>query len=59
VAHDLLGFGEGRPAKFVRRYADLRNTIIDAVSAWATDVRSGAFPADAETYHLPRERPTG
>jgi 3-methyl-2-oxobutanoate hydroxymethyltransferase len=59
VAHDLLGFGEGRPAKFVRRYADLRTTIIDAVSAWATDVRTGAFPADAETYHLPRERPTG
>lgn len=59
VAHDLLGFGEGRPAKFVRRYADLRTTIIDAVSAWATDVRSGAFPADAETYHLPRERPAG
>jgi 3-methyl-2-oxobutanoate hydroxymethyltransferase len=59
VAHDLLGFGEGRPAKFVRRYADLRTTIIDAVSAWATDVRSGEFPADAETYHLPRERPTG
>jgi 3-methyl-2-oxobutanoate hydroxymethyltransferase len=56
VAHDLLGFGEAPPAKFVRRYADLRGTIIDAVSAWAADVRSGAFPSDAETYHLPRER---
>jgi 3-methyl-2-oxobutanoate hydroxymethyltransferase len=59
VVHDLLGFGEARPAKFVRRYADLRGTVIDAVSAWAADVRSGAFPADAETYHLPRERPAG
>jgi 3-methyl-2-oxobutanoate hydroxymethyltransferase len=56
VAHDLLGFGEAPPAKFVRRYADLRGEIVDAVSRWAADVRSGAFPADAETYHLPRER---
>jgi 3-methyl-2-oxobutanoate hydroxymethyltransferase len=56
VAHDLLGFGEGRPAKFVRRYADLRGTIVDAVSEWVADVRSGAFPTDAETYHLPREQ---
>jgi 3-methyl-2-oxobutanoate hydroxymethyltransferase len=56
VAHDLLGFGEAPPAKFVRRYADLRGEIVDAVSRWAADVRSGSFPADAETYHLPRER---
>ena len=53
VAHDLLGLGTGKPAKFVRRYADLRSSIIEAVSAWAGDVRSGAFPADAETYHMP------
>jgi 3-methyl-2-oxobutanoate hydroxymethyltransferase len=52
VAHDLLGFGDATPAKFVRRYADLRGTIVDAVQAWASDVRSGAFPSDAETYHL-------
>ncbi len=54
VAHDLLGFGEAPPAKFVRRYADLRGAIVDAVATWADDVRSGAFPSDAETYHLPR-----
>jgi 3-methyl-2-oxobutanoate hydroxymethyltransferase len=53
VAHDLLGLGTGTPPKFVRRYADLRTAITDAVSAWAEDVRSGAFPADAETYHMP------
>lgn len=59
VAHDLLGFGESRPAKFVRRYADLRGSIIEAVSAWAADVRTGAFPADEETYHLPRDKAPG
>jgi 3-methyl-2-oxobutanoate hydroxymethyltransferase len=52
VAHDLLGFGDARPAKFVRRYADVRGVIVDAVTAWAGDVRSGSFPSDQETYHL-------
>jgi len=53
VFHDLLGLGEGRPPKFVRRYADLRGEAVAAAAAWAADVRSGAFPSDAETYHLP------
>ncbi|HUO47587.1 MAG TPA: 3-methyl-2-oxobutanoate hydroxymethyltransferase [Acidimicrobiales bacterium] len=53
VFHDLLGLGERTPPKFVRQYADLRGVAIEAVSAWAGDVRSGAFPSDAETYHLP------
>jgi len=53
VFHDLLGLGERRPPKFVRRYADLRSVAIEAVAAWAADVRGGSFPADAETYHLP------
>jgi 3-methyl-2-oxobutanoate hydroxymethyltransferase len=52
VVHDLLGLGVSAPPKFVRQYADLRSAIVDAVSEWAGDVRSGAFPADAETYHL-------
>ena len=55
-AHDLLGFGEP-PRKFVRRYADLRGAIVDAVQSWASDVRSGAFPSDAETYHPGPRRP--
>ena len=59
VAHDLLGFGEAPPAKFVRRYADVRGVIVEAVSKWAGDVRSGAFPSDAETYHMPAGSPSG
>jgi len=51
VFHDLLGFGLGKPAKFVRRYADLHTVVTDAVAAWAADVREGSFPAEAETYH--------
>ena len=53
VFHDLLGLGEGPVPKFVRRYADLRTVAVESVQAWAADVRSGAFPSEAETYHLP------
>jgi 3-methyl-2-oxobutanoate hydroxymethyltransferase len=40
-----------RTAKFVRRYAELADEATAAVAAFAADVRSGAFPADAEVYH--------
>ena len=49
VVHDLLGLFETK-FKFVRRYADLRSVMIDAVSRFRADVVSGAFPSDAETY---------
>ena len=50
VFHDGLGFNERVP-KFVRRYAELGQAATAAVAAYAADVRSGAFPADAEVYH--------
>jgi 3-methyl-2-oxobutanoate hydroxymethyltransferase len=53
VFHDLLGLRQGAAPKFVRRYADLTSVAVAAVEAWAADVRAGAFPSDAETYHLP------
>jgi len=56
VFHDVLGLSAGTPPKFVRRYADLTSAAVEAIGAWAADVRSGAFPSDAETYHLPPAR---
>src|SRR5262245_61525839 len=50
VVHDLLGMLPGPVPKFVRRYADLHGTASEAIKRWAADVRSGAFPADVETY---------
>lgn len=50
VWHDLLGLGAGRSPRFVRRYADLRATIGQAVESFRADVRSGTFPSDAESY---------
>jgi 3-methyl-2-oxobutanoate hydroxymethyltransferase len=51
VLHDLIGLSGRTPPKFARKYADVSGVVRDAVSAFAHDVRSGAFPADSETYH--------
>ncbi len=50
VLHDLLGINPTTP-RFVRRYAELGAEAVAAVAAYAADVRSGRFPADAEVYH--------
>jgi 3-methyl-2-oxobutanoate hydroxymethyltransferase len=55
VFHDLLGLYEGRPPRFVKRYADLASEIKSALERFAADVRSGAFPADAHTYAMAEE----
>ncbi len=55
VFHDLLGLGARKPAKFVRRYADLSSVITDAVARYAADVRSGQFPGPDEAYATPEE----
>ena len=55
VFHDLLGIYDGRPAKFVKRYADLRSAMIDGVSAYADDVRSGGYPQPEHAYAMAPE----
>jgi 3-methyl-2-oxobutanoate hydroxymethyltransferase len=55
VLHDLLGLTFGPPAKFVRRYADVASVITEAVQTYRDDVIAGRYPADGESYHLPRE----
>lgn len=55
VYHDLLGLQDRLSPRFVRRYADLGAASVDAISRFAADVRSGAFPSDAESYHLSPE----
>jgi 3-methyl-2-oxobutanoate hydroxymethyltransferase len=50
VYNDLIGLSFGHTPKFVRRYADVASAVTDAVTRYAADVRSGAFPAEAESY---------
>jgi len=55
VIHDLLGFTQGSVPRFARRYANLAETIARAAGEFCDDVRSGRFPSDEESFHLPAE----
>ena len=52
VFHDLLGIEDRIKPKFVRRYASIKAASVEAMAAFAEDVRTGRFPADEESYHL-------
>lgn len=50
VLQDMLGMNKGFKPKFMRYYADLHNIITDAVGQYITDVKSGDYPNQAESY---------
>ena len=50
VTPDLLGQFEGFRPKFVRQYAQVGDQIRGAVAAYVADIRSGSFPAAAESF---------
>lgn len=49
VVDDMLGMFARSP-RFVKHYANLRETITDAAACYAAEVRSGQFPGEAHTY---------
>ena len=55
VFHDLLNLTFHTAAKFVRHYGDGAALITHSVQAFRADVTSRQYPADAESYHLPKE----
>ncbi len=50
VTHDLLGLTKDFRPRFVRRYAEIEDLMHAAVGAYIEDVRTGDFPAAAESY---------
>ncbi len=48
---DMAGMNTGRTARFVKQYADLGGMLGQAASAFADDVRGGAFPAPEHSFH--------
>lgn len=50
VSTDLLGMSRGPSPKFVKRYAELGEAVIGAVSAYVREVRSGEFPSAEHAY---------
>lgn len=52
VFHDVLGLEDRIAPKFVRRYGSLKADAVEALTAFAADVRGRRFPSDGESYHL-------
>lgn len=50
VFHDLLGYGFSRVPKFVRKYAEIGEIAVQAVTSFVSDVRGGTFPSETEGY---------
>jgi 3-methyl-2-oxobutanoate hydroxymethyltransferase len=55
VWHDMLGLYDGRPPRFVKRYADLASPIVEALASYADEVRGRRFPEEQHTYSIPAE----
>ena len=55
VYHDLLGINDAFKPKFVKRYAEVRQTMVDAVTDYAEEVRTRAFPGAEHAYGVAPE----
>ena len=50
VLQDLLGLTSGQAPRFVRPFMNGHKQVLEALEAFAEDVREGGFPAPAERY---------
>jgi 3-methyl-2-oxobutanoate hydroxymethyltransferase len=50
VFHDLLGISTGRMAKFVKRYANIHEAMVEGVRDYTEEVRSYHFPEPDHVY---------
>ncbi|MFE2166046.1 3-methyl-2-oxobutanoate hydroxymethyltransferase [Streptomyces sp. NPDC059447] len=48
---DMMGLTGGKMPKFVKQYANLRQTMNDAAKAFAEDVVGGTFPQAEHAFH--------
>lgn len=55
VYQDMLGYTGGFTPKFVRKYANLHEVMLDAFRQYKADVESRAFPAKEHTYGVSEE----
>lgn len=58
VCNDLLGLDSRFQPRFVKRFAHLEGTVLDAVRAYVDEVRQGSFPAEEHSFRQgePRAR---
>jgi 3-methyl-2-oxobutanoate hydroxymethyltransferase len=50
VWQDMLGLRTGKAPRFVKRYADLHQVMLDAARAYSRDVQAGEFPGPEHAF---------
>lgn len=55
VFQDVLGLNRGFTPKFVKRYGELGDAIVNSLKGYAEEVRSGAFPEAIHTFSMDDE----
>ncbi len=56
VTQDMLGMNLDFAPKFVKKYGEVGTAIRSAVQGYVDQVKSGAFPDKAHSYHLKKEK---
>lgn len=60
VCYDFLGMYPDLRPRFVKRFAELGQAVVDATRAYVAEVQSGAFPSDAQSFGAgPKAEPSG
>jgi 3-methyl-2-oxobutanoate hydroxymethyltransferase len=55
VLWDMLGLFEDFKPKFLKKYADIRSVISDAVKTYSEEVREGVFPDQTHSFEMTEE----
>ncbi len=51
VWQDMAGLSDGKPAKFVKQFANLAGALHEAAEQFADEVRAGTYPSAEHEYH--------
>lgn len=55
IVQDILGLFELFKPKFVKRYAELGDEMVEAMSQYREEVKKGEFPGEEHCYSMPDE----
>ena len=52
IVSDMIGQFQAFTPKFVKKYANIAEVIIEAMKGYVKEVQEGSFPADEHCYHM-------
>ncbi|MDQ0482010.1 3-methyl-2-oxobutanoate hydroxymethyltransferase [Guptibacillus hwajinpoensis] len=59
VYHDVIGYGSEHVPKFVKQYANIGETINEAIQTYVADVKGQQFPEQKHSFNMKEEQLAG